>query len=347
MRAVVFEGERKVGVHDVAEPVITDARSAIVEVEQTSICGSDLHFYWGEFPGMTGVRPGHEFIGTVVALGAQVETISVGDRVMAMALYGCGECAGCASLRPTACSRGWVNFGTIADVPGGQAELVLAPHADHVLRRLPPWITADQAVLMTDVLPTGAYGAYNATIHPGSTVVVIGLGPIGLSAAVNALTYQPDRVLAFDSLLERRVRAERLGIEVFDPADAPVSLRVREETGGLGADSVIEAVGRSETLVEALRAARVGGTVAVLGIVVDRSVAISPLELGPRNLTVRFCTTDVPLMWEKLFPLLEAGHLEMGDLFTHRLPLSEAVRGYDIFANREDNVFKVVFDPRR
>jgi alcohol dehydrogenase len=347
MKAVVFEGERKVAVCDFPDPALFDERSAIVEVEQTSICGSDLHFYWGDFGDFSGVRPGHEFIGTVVATGKEVTHLRVGDRVMNMALYGCGDCDPCHELRPTACAQGWVNFGTLREVPGGQCQLVAIPHADHVLLKLPSWVTDDQAILMTDVLPTGAFAARNASITPGATVVVIGLGPIGLSVVANALTYSPARVLAFDNLPDRRERAEALGAEVFDPAVAPASAQVAELTSGRGADCVIEAVGHAATLVESMRSARVGGTVSVIGLITDTTVPVSPIELGIRNLTVRFGTTDVPLMWDRLFPLLEQGKLDLGnDVFTHRLPLDQAVQGYEIFANRHDQVFKVVFDPK-
>ncbi|KPM51761.1 hypothetical protein CcI49_18355 [Frankia sp. CcI49] len=343
MKAVIFTGKERVAVEDVDEPRLEDASSAIVEVERTSICGSDLHFYWDEFNISQGVRPGHEFIGTVAEVGSEVESLCVGDRVMAMGLYGCGHCSGCADDRPTACTRGWVNFGTTLAVPGGQAQLVRAPHADHVLRRLPTWISDDDAVLMTDVLPTGAFAARNAGIEPGSTVVVIGLGPIGLSSVANAFAYQPARVIAFDGLASRRGRAAVLGAEVFDPGEAGVVEQVLSLTAGVGADSVIEAVGRPETVVAAVSAARVGGTVSVIGVLTE-AFPVHPLTLGTRNITLRVGTTDVPLMWKRLLPLLEQGQVRLADVFTHRLPLTDAARGYEIFANRADDVFKVVFD---
>ncbi len=217
MKAVVFEGERKVAVRDFPDPVLFDEQSAIVKVDQTSICGSDLHFYWGDFGDFSEVRPGHEFLGNVVAVGKDVTRLRVGDRVINMALYGCGHCGPCHELRPTGCMRGWVNFGTLREIPGGQAQLVEIPHADHVLRKLPNWISDDQAVLMTDVLPTGAFAARNASIAPGATVAVIGLGPIGLSAMANALTYSPTRVMAFDKLADRRDRAKELGSRSIRP----------------------------------------------------------------------------------------------------------------------------------
>lgn len=348
MKAVVFEGEREIAVRDFPEPVLFDGRSAIVEVEQTSICGSDLHLYWGEFGDARGVRPGHEFIGTVVAVGTDVTGLRVGDRVMAMALYGCGSCGPCRQLRPTGCHHGWVTFGTLPDVPGGQAQLVAVPHADHVLRKLPGWISDDQAILMTDVLPTGAFAARNAAIGRGDTVVVIGLGPIGLSAVANAFPYGPARVIGFDPRADRRRRAAALGADVHDSSgDIPVSVQVAELTSGHGADCVIEAVGHDVTLIESLRSARVGGTVSVIGLITGATVPLNPIELGIRNVALRFGTTDVPLMWDRLFPLLEQGELDLGsDVLTHRLSLDRAGEGYQIFSERQDDVFKVVFDPR-
>lgn len=347
MKAVVFEGERQVAVRDFPDPALYDSTSAIVEVEQTSICGSDLHFYWGDFGDFSGVRPGHEFTGTVVEVGADVTDLRVGDRVIDMALYGCGGCRPCREQRPTGCTKGWVNFGTLREIPGGQAQLVAVPNADHVLRKVPAWVSEDQAVLLTDVLPTGAFAARNADIIPGSTVAVIGLGPIGLSAVANALTYSPARVIAFDNLPDRRARAKALGAEVYDAAQAPPSVQITELTAGTGADSVIEAVGNATTLVESLRSTRVGGTLSVIGLITDTTVPINPIELGIRNLTLRFGTTDVPQMWDRLFPLLQDNKLALGsDIFTHRLPLHQAPQGYEIFSERRDDVFKVVFDPR-
>jgi len=346
MRAVVFDGKEKVLVKEFPDPELTGPDSAILQVEQTSICGSDLHFYWEEFGGAAGIRPGHEFIGTVIETGADVESVRKGERVMAVPLFGCGKCRGCTSGKPTHCAQGWQTFGVSQELAGAQAEAVAIPVADHVLRVIPDGMTDDQAVLMTDVLPTGFMAARNAEVRAGDTVVVIGIGPIGLGALWAAGVMGAGRVIAVDLQADRLARAEALGAIPINPTNGPMVDQVMAMTNGRGADRVIEAIGLDQTIADALMAARAGGYVSIVGVSPNFALPICAPLVGPRNLTIRFGTADVPLMWESLFPLFEAGRLEIGDVLSHRLPLSQAEVGYDLFANKKDGCFKVVFDPR-
>lgn len=344
MRGVVFDGKDKVSVQNFPDPELPGDDGAIVEVKQTSICGSDLHFYWDEFGISQGIRPGHEFIGTVIEIGPDVKNIEVGDDVMVCPIFGCGHCSECSHGKPTACHDRWYNFGISHELPGGQAEAAAIPHADYTLRKIPSSMSDDQAILMTDVLPTGYCGARNADIKSGHTVVVLGLGPIGLGAALAASQFGAARVIGIDMQADRRAKAERLGCETLDPLSGHIVEQVMQLTMGRGADSVIEAVGHDSTINDAFMMAKVGGTVSVIGVSSNFELPICAPLIGPRNLTIRFGTTDVPLMWESLFPLMEAGRIDLDEVFSHRLPLSEAARGYDIFANKKEGCFKVIFD---
>ena len=182
MRAVVLNGVEDVSVEDVPDAGVPGPDGLLLRVEHTAICGSDLHPYHGPFT-TPGVRMGHEFIGTVEDIGAEVGSVKPGDRVLVSGLVGCGRCTSCRSGDPITCLHdGLKVFGTTLDLHGGQAEAVGVPAADASVRRIPDEITSEQAVLLTDILPTGYLGAKRADITPGSVVVVIGLGPVGVFA---------------------------------------------------------------------------------------------------------------------------------------------------------------------
>lgn len=186
MRAVVINGTRDVTVEKVDDPVLSGPDGAIVQVTASALCGSDLHFYEGDFA-VSGLRPGHEVVGTVLETGSAVGRVRVGDRVLVSPVFGCGKCAGCAAGNGIDCTGGGLRvLGSGPDLPGGHAEAVEIPVADMALLPIPEDISVDNAVLLTDALPTGWTAASRADIRPGSTVLVIGLGPVGLYALQSA-----------------------------------------------------------------------------------------------------------------------------------------------------------------
>jgi threonine dehydrogenase-like Zn-dependent dehydrogenase len=189
-------------------------------------------------------------------------------------------------------------------------------------------------------------GARKAEVAAGDTVVVIGVGPVGLCAVWAARMMGAGRVIAVDLEADRRARAGALGAITVNPADGPTVEQVTAMTDGRGADRVIEAIGLDQTIADALMAVRIGGYVCIAGVSPNFALPICAPLVGPRNLTIRFGVCDVPLWWKSLIPLFEAGRVEIGDFFSHRLPLSQAEVGYDLFANKKDGCFKVVFDPR-
>ena len=345
MRATVLEGPRDVRLEEVPDPVLPGPEGVIVTVERAAICGSDLHLYH-DAPTGSGIHLGHEAIGTVAEAGPHVQGLARGDRVLVSGVIGCGVCGPCRAGRPNVClaDKG-AAFGTLPDLPGGQAEAMAVPFADVFALRIPEGVSDEDALLLTDILPTGYLGAARADIRPGATVVVVGLGPVGIMALCCASLFGPAHILAVDVVPERLARAELLGAEPVDARDAPVAAQVMEATGGRGADSVIEAVGADATVLDAVSCAAPGGTVSIVGV--NLSAAL-PFPIGLvflKSLTVRTVFAPVPSTWPSLVPLVQSGRLAVSDTFTHRMELSLVAKAYELFDSRTDGVLKVLLLP--
>ena len=345
MRATVLQGPRDVRVENVPDPVLPGPGGVIVTVERTAICGSDLHLYH-DAPTGTGIQLGHEAIGTVAEAGPEVHSVKVGDRVLVSGVIGCGLCRPCLAGQPNLCLAGKsAAFGTIADLPGGQSEAMAVPFADAFVLPVPEGVADEDAVLLTDILPTGYVGAVRANIQPGSTVVVVGLGPVGVMALQCAQLFAPARILAVDMVPERLARAERLGAEPIDARVAPGSLQILEATGGRGAESVIEAVGADATVVDAISCAATGGTVSIVGVNLQMALPFPMAVVFLKSLTVRAVFAPVPGTWPSLVPLVQAGRFDLAGTFTHHFGLSQAADAYRLFDSRQDGVLKILLDP--
>jgi threonine dehydrogenase-like Zn-dependent dehydrogenase len=345
MRATVLHGPREVSLETVPDPVLPGPEGIIVTVERTAICGSDLHLFHDAPTGL-GIRLGHEAIGTVAEVGPHVRSVARGDRVLVSGVIGCGVCGPCLAGQPNVClADKAAAFGTTPDLPGGQAEAMAVPFADVFALRIPEGVADEEAVLLTDILPTGYVGALRAAIQPGATVAVIGLGPVGIMALQCAALFGPARILAVDQVPERLARAERLGAEPIDARSASGAAQVMEATGGRGADSVIEAVGADATVLDAVSCARSGGTVSIVGV--NLSMAL-PFPMGLvflKSLTVRAVFAPIPGTWPSLVPLVQSGRLQLTDTFTHHMELSQVAEAYELFDSRLDGVLKVLLRP--
>jgi threonine dehydrogenase-like Zn-dependent dehydrogenase len=284
-------------------------------------------------------------VGEVVEVGSEVRGFRVGDRVLAAGVVGCGRCRECLGGHVTRCLTAPASvFGVSPALPGGQAEAVAVPAADHALYRIPDGVSVEQAVLLTDILPTGHFGAANAEIAPGQDVAVIGMGPVGVMALLCAQLRGAARVFALDRVPERLAAAEALGAIPVD-ASGDAETAVREATGGHGVDAVVEAVGLDDTIRLALTLARAGGVVSVVGVNVNLDFSF-PMGLALlKGLTFRIGVCPVPETWPALVPLVQAGRIAPERVFTHRMPLSEGARAYQLFDRREDGVLKVLLDP--
>jgi alcohol dehydrogenase len=335
-----------VSVENVPDPVLPGPDGVIVTVERTAICGSDLHLYH-DAPTGSGIQLGHEAIGTVAEAGPHVRTLQPGDRVLVSGVIGCGICAACMAGQPNVCLADKnAAFGTMPDLPGGQAEAMAVPFADLFALSIPEGISDEEAVLLTDILPTGYLGAARANIEPGSTVVVVGLGPVGIMALQCASLFGPARILAVDVVPERLARAERLGAEPIDARQATGSSQVMEATGGRGAQSVIEAVGADATIVDAVACAAPGGTISVVGVNLKMDLSFPMALVLLKSLTLRAVFAPIPGTWRHLVPLLQTGRLTgLGETFTHRMDLSQAPEAYELFDSRADGVLKVLLTP--
>lgn len=352
-----------------------------MRVTTAAVCGSDLHLLRGRMPGVEpGTVVGHEFVGVVEEVGAAVAGASAGrgaaretgaaqdwgaagrggaagprpgDRVVGPAAVWCGECRACRRGLPMACEHAAI-FGMGArfgDLPGAQAEYVRVPHSAATLLPLPDGLTDEQALFVGDILPT-AYTAVRGIVpggrgvRAGDTVVVLGAGPVGLCAVACARLFEPARVIAVDLEPDRLALAARLGADVtVDAARDDVRAAVMEATDGWGADVVIEAVGRPETLADALRVAAPGGQVSIVGVLPE-AVSVPFHRLMARNVAVAAGMGNLMTMPD-LLGLVADGSLDLTPLITHRFPLAHGAEAYDLCDRRADGVIKVILEVGR
>lgn len=335
MRAVVLHAPGELSVDEVADPAIQEPTDAVVAVRSTALCGADLFPFHGLTPGFeSGTILGHEFAGEVVEIGHAVETVRLGDRVVNASMISDGTCPSCRAGRVTQC-EGRSLFGYSGVYPrldGGQAELVRVPQADRSLRRLPDAVTDEAAIFLADNLPTAYAAVQRAGVAEGDTVVVVGCGPVGLTALLCARLVT-DRVLAVDGIAARRELAARLGAETISPEEANGA--VAEATGGLGADVVIEAAGTPAAIDASLRLARGRGVVSVVGAHFERDYPLDNGLMFERELTLLFSIGDPTADGPNLLEKLAGGELDPTPIITHRLSLANAAEAYRLFDSRE------------
>ncbi|KAF4887784.1 putative zinc-type alcohol dehydrogenase-like protein YbdR [Colletotrichum fructicola] len=272
MQAVVFHGPRNISLQERPIPKIQNEADIIVKVDVTALCGSELHVYRGHQASQTGFIMGHEFAGTVVEAGSEVETFRVGDKVVVPFTVSCGNCFYCRNGGSARCPE-CLLFGT-AFLDGGQAEYVRVPLADTTAIVAPATIADEALVLMADIFPTGYYAVKSGMemltgmAVRDSTIVVVGSGPVGLCAIVAAANLRPQRLLAIDSVKDRLGRAEKLGAKPLNLLDGMANLQAQVEavTEGRGADLVIEAVGLSPALRTAFEIVRPFGVISSIGV---------------------------------------------------------------------------------
>lgn len=345
MKALRYYGARDVRYEAMDDPAPQSERDAIIKVEACSICGSDLHIYHGHgFSEDTGFCVGHEAVGEVVEVGRGVHRLKVGDKVMLPAAVGCGACRSCLAGNVANCEFGaGACYGLSARLQGSQAEAVRVPAADMNAVPVPDGVSMEQALMMTDALATAWFGARNADIVPGSSVAIIGLGPIGLMAVDSAFVMGAHVVYAIDPIAERRAMAEASGAIALHPDEALE--RIKQDTRGNKVDCVVEVVGSDATVDFALRLVKRRGTVSVIGVQQSRRFGF-PLERAfAAGLTFRIGTCSVPEELPALFPLVQSGRLRPEKYVSQRMPLSEGAEAYRLFEAREAGALKMVLTP--
>ena len=342
MKALVFHGPGRREWETVPDPRLEEPTDAIVRIDTSTICGTDLHILKGDVPEVEPGRVlGHEAVGTVIEVGDAVTTLEPGDRVLVSCITSCGRCRFCKEGRYGLCTGGggWI-FGHLID--GLQAEFARVPFADTSVYKVPAELSDDQVVFLADILPT-AYevGILAGRVEPGDTVAVVGAGPIGLAAVMTARLFTPGRIVALDVADARLAKARELDADVtINNGRADAVAEVMELTEGLGADVAIEAVGVPETFELCTELIRPGGRVANVG------VHGHPATLHLERLWIRDVTITTGLVdtftTPKLLRLIAEGRLDPTPFATHRFDLDEMTEAYDTFADAgRTNALKV------
>jgi 2-desacetyl-2-hydroxyethyl bacteriochlorophyllide A dehydrogenase len=344
MRAVTFQAPGQVTVEEVPEPELLSPGDAVVRIEATGVCGSDLHIYHGRVQIEPGFTIGHEYVGTVLTVGEEVHGVAVGDRVLGCFQTACGHC--------WFCRRGWFHkcdssrtFGhgaTLGALQGTQAERALVPNADLVLRKVPQGMSDDVALFAGDVMGTGFHAVLDSGLQPGDVAAVLGLGPVGLCAVQAARAAGAAHVIAVDTVAERLAMAESFGAEAVHLDEGDPRAAVRAATDGRGVDVCIDAVGHPKALDLALRLTRKCGTVQAIGVYAERA----ELHMGLLWIkSLRMCAGHANVIGhiDRVLALMSAGVLDPGPLVTHHMSLDEAPEAYALYDRRE--ALKIVLKP--
>jgi alcohol dehydrogenase len=343
MRALVYHGPGLKAWEDVPKPEVAADTDAIVRVDATTICGTDLHILKGDVPAVIDGRIlGHEAVGTVDAVGSGVKTVKVGDRVLVSCISACGTCRFCREGHAGQClgGGGWI-LGHKID--GTQAEYVRVPFADTSTYPLPDGATDEDILMLADILPTGyEVGVLNGGVRPGDVVAIVGAGPIGLSAITGARLFSPSHIVAIDLADARLEAAKKFGADVTvnngvqDPQEM-----IYELTDGLGADVTIEAVGVPATFELAARLVRPGGRIANIGVH-GEPATLHLEDLWIKNITITTGLVDA-YSTPTLLKLLTTHQIDAGRFITHHFALDDFEQAYDVFSRAADTgALKVV-----
>ncbi|WP_064574126.1 zinc-dependent alcohol dehydrogenase [Cupriavidus gilardii] len=382
MKAVVFHGVGDIRLDDVSDPVLQAPTDALIELTASAICGTDLHMVRGTMPGMRpGTILGHEGVGVVTEVGQDVNNLRPGDRVVIPSTIACGYCSYCRSgyhaqcdnANPNGMRAGTAFFGgpqTTGPFHGLQAEYARIPFANIGAIKLPDEISDDQAILMSDIFPTGYFGAQLAEIRRGDTVVVFGCGPVGQFAIVSAHLLGASRILAVDHIPSRLEAAQAQGAEAIDfNREDPVQAILRL-TGGIGADRAIDAVGidaqrrhadgdgstaqpslwqpgdgPSEVLKWSVEALAKAGALSIIGVYPEAHETFPIGKAMNKNLTLKMGNCNHRAILPELVDLVRAGVIDPAEVLTQTEPLTGALQAYEAFDLRQPGWMKVKLEP--
>jgi len=385
MKAAVFHKIGDISVDNVPDPEIEAPDDIILKVTSTAICGSDLHIYDGFFPQLRDQVLGHEFMGIVEEVGPAVKKVKKGDRVVVPFPIACGQCFFCAHDLPGHCEqtnpdhygpegdmmkgKGGGMFGytdLYGGYSGGQAEYVRVPKANYGPKIIPDGLSDDQVLFLTDIFPTGWTAVDWGEVKGGETVVIFGSGPVGLMAQKAAWLRGAKRVIAVDPLDYRLNKAKEVNkVETLNAHDEHLMEKLREMTNGRGPDVAIDAVGTEaersflekakavwnaekgtmKVIDWCTQAVRRGGIVSVVGVYGSPYDNFPIHRIFDKGLIMKFGQAPVQKYIDHLFEIVRDGKVVLDDIITHKIPLSDATRGYDMFKNKVDDCVKVVLKP--
>jgi alcohol dehydrogenase len=350
MKALVYHGPGKKAWEVVPDPRIQKPTDIIVEIQTTTICGTDLHILKGDVPAVQDGRIlGHEGVGTITEIGAAVTALAIGDRVIISCISACGHCDYCKQGVFSHClgdegapGIGWI-LGHLID--GTQAEFVRVPYAETSVYKIPDGVSPQAGTLLSDILPTGhEIGVRYGTVKPGDVIAVIGAGPVGLAAITTAQLYGPSRIIALDIDPNRVEQARLFGAtDSIVSTDADWKDQVLSLTDGLGVDVAIEAVGIPETFAMALDMVRPAGHVANAGVHGEGvNLPLDRLWISNITITTGLVNTNTT---GTLLKLVAQGKLPVDHFVSHAFDLSDVEKAYDTFARAaETKALKVMLN---
>ena len=344
MKALVYLGPGKKAYQEHANPTIVDPTDAVVRVSKTTICGTDLHILKGDVPScQPGRILGHEGVGVVSQVGAAVSNYKAGDRVLISCISSCGKCLYCRRLMYSHCtSGGWILGNTI---DGTQAEFVRIPHADNSLYPIPEGADEEALVMLSDILPTGfECGVLNGKVQPGSTVAIVGSGPIGLAALLTAQFYSPSQIIMIDLDDNRLAVAQRFGAtSIVNSTDGKAVAAVMALTAQRGVDAAIEAVGVPATFELCTQLVAPGGTVANIGVH-GTKVDLHLESLWDRNISITTRLVDT-VSTPMLLSTVTSHKINPKMLVTHRFKFEQILEAYQTFGNAaQSRALKVLIE---
>jgi 2-desacetyl-2-hydroxyethyl bacteriochlorophyllide A dehydrogenase len=344
MRAVTFQAPGEVQVEDRPVPTLQSRDEAIVAIEASGVCGSDLHIYHGRVKIEPGFTIGHEFVGRVVAAGDDVTRVAVGDRVLGCFHTACGTCFFCMRGVYVKCERMRV-FGhgaALGELQGTQAEQALVPMANMTLRKVPEGLSDEVALFAGDVMGTGYHAIAEAEIAPGDSVAVLGLGPVGLCAVQVALAAGARPVFAVDTVADRLEAARAFGATAIHLTEQNPRDVIRRGTEGRGVDACVDAVGHPDALDLAIRVARNAGTVVAIGVYAE-PCQVHMGVVWIKGLRLKSGQANVIGHVDRVLAMIAAGTLDPAPLVTHHMPLDDAAEAYAVYDRRE--ALKIVLTP--
>ncbi len=344
MKALIYHGDHKIALEEKSKPVIEKPTDVIVKITKTTICGTDLGIYKGKNPYMRdGITLGHEGIGIIEEVGSGVSLFKVGDKVLISCITSCGSCDYCKKQVYAHCKDGGWILGHMID--GTQAKYVRIPHADNSLYKIPETIDDEVAVMLSDILPTGhEIGVQYGKVKSGDAIIIIGAGPVGMSALLTAQFYSPAIIIMIDLDENRLEMAKKLGAtHILKPNDS-IYEDVKKIAGEDGVDVVIEAVGVPATWNMCHKLVKPAGHIANVGVH-GKKVEFPIQDLWIKNLTITtglVNTNTTPM----LLRAVSTGKLPVHELITHHYKLSEIETAYDVFLNASrEKVMKIIIDP--
>ena len=344
MKAFVYSGPSKMALEDRPMPRISDPTDAIVRITKTTICGTDLHILKGDVPTCKPGRIlGHEGVGVIESVGTAVTAYKAGDRVLISCISACGKCEYCRRQMYSHCTTGGWILGN--EIDGTQAEFVRIPYADTSLYPIPEGADEEALVMLSDILPTGfECGVLNGKVQPGSTVAIVGSGPIGLAALLTAQFYSPAKIIAIDLDDNRLEVAKRFGAtDSINSGDGKAVEKLMAMTHGRGVDTAIEAVGIPATFELCEQIIAPGGTIANIGVH-GTKVDLHLENLWDRNLTITTRLVDT-VSTPMLLNTVRSKKIDPKLLITHRFKLDHILDAYDTFRRAADTkALKVIIE---